>query len=95
MKFQRAALALAMSGAGTLGATFIVAAPANAVQPVVQACVGTTHSSNNAAYDGPTGQITSAFARSRVDTAPGLGDGIHDLQLGLIPDSLVPNTCNG
>ena len=26
---------------------------------------------------------------------PGLGDGIQNLQAGLVPDSTVPNTCNG
>jgi uncharacterized membrane protein len=72
---------------------FAYAAPASAVQPAEHACVGTTHSSNNAAYDGPTGQITSAFAQD-PNSRPGLGDGIHELQLGNVPDSVVPNTCN-
>jgi hypothetical protein len=95
MRIQRSALAVALSVAGTLGVAIAAPATANASQPVVQACVGSTHSTNNAAYDGPTGQLISAWAQSRFETAPGLGDQIHELQIGAIPDSLVPNTCNG
>ncbi len=96
MQLHRTAIALAMSIGGTLGLSALAAAPANAVQPVIQACVGTTFSGNATnSPPGSIGQGISAFAQSRLDTAPGLGDGIHDLQLGNLSDSLVPNTCNG
>ena len=53
---------------------------AGAAQPVVQACVGTTFS--GAAHSLPPGGV-------------GLGANIQQLQAGLVPDSVVPNTCNG
>jgi hypothetical protein len=95
MKLQRTALALAMSVTGTLGVTLVAASPANAVQPVIQACVGTTHALlNPTSPPSAAGQDTAAFAQE-PGNRPGIGDGIHDLQLGYIPDTLVPNTCNG
>ena len=64
---------------------------AGAAQPAVHACVGTTFS--GAAHSLPPGGVGSAvsgFARG-----VGLGANIQQLQAGLVPDSVVPNTCNG
>jgi hypothetical protein len=98
MKVQHTALALAMSLAGTLGATFIAAAPANAAQPVVHACLGQSLSAlavqSPSLPPGSFGQGVVGFAQA-PGYPSGLGQGIHDLQAGNIPDSLVPNTCNG
>jgi hypothetical protein len=98
MKVQRTALALAISVAGTLGGSFIAAAPANAAQPVVQACLGQSLSAlavqSHTVAPGSFGQGVVGFAQA-PGYPSGLGQGIHDLQAGNIPDSLVPNTCNG
>jgi hypothetical protein len=98
MKLQRTALALVMSAAGTLGVSLVAAAPANAAQPVVQACLGQSLSAlatqSSSASPGAFGQGVVGFAQA-PGYPSGLGQGIHDLQAGNIPDSLVPNTCNG
>jgi len=72
----------------------LFAAPANAAQPVVQACVGTTFSQAAAALPGgQLGQIVVGFAQD-PNSPPGLGDGIQALQAGQVPDDAAVNTCN-
>ena len=69
---------------------------AGAGEPVVQACVGTTFSA--AAQDlppGDLGQLIVAFAQAPDTAHPGLGDGIQNLQAGMVPDEVAVNTCNG
>ena len=86
---------LLTSLAATAGLGLLAPGVAGAAQPVVQACVGTTFS--DAAHSLPpsgVGTTVSGFAQA-PDGTPGLGDGIHLLQAGLVPDSTVPNTCNG
>jgi hypothetical protein len=66
---------------------------AGAAQPAVHACVGTTFS--GAAHSLPPGGVGSAvsgFARAKPPT---FGADIQQLQAGLVPDSVVSNTCNG
>ena len=93
MKLRRFVFGISLI-AGTLCAT---AGVATASQPVVHACVGSTFSQDVQAYSAigtPPGTVISGFAQS-PDGHPGLGDGIQNLQAGLVPDSTVPNTCNG
>ncbi|MDQ1479312.1 MAG: hypothetical protein QOI44_173 [Actinomycetota bacterium] len=69
-----------------------LASAAGAATPVVHACVGTTFAS--LATAGPRlGQGVRGFAQDPT-SPPGLGDGIQGLQAGVIPDFVVPNTCN-
>lgn len=84
-------------GIATTAAVTIVsglfALPAHAAEPANQACLGESFS----ALTGPGfGQAIVFFAQGGgpVDTQPGLGDGIQRLQAGLVPDQVVPNTCN-
>lgn len=73
--------------------TLLGAATEHAAEPANQACLGESFS----ALTGPGfGQAIVFFAQGGgpVDTQPGLGDGIQRLQAGLVPDQVVPNTCN-
>ena len=87
-------------GISKIGVSFAIVASvcggmvsaANAAEPAVGACVGTTFSS--LATAGPRlGQGVKGFAQDPTNR-PGLGDGIQALQAGLVPDEVVPNTCN-
>jgi hypothetical protein len=69
-----------------------LAAPAGAVTPVVQACVGITSSTNAKEFQ-PKGQAQQQFVHDPT-TKPGLGDGIQALQNGDVPQSVVPNACS-
>jgi hypothetical protein len=69
---------------------------AGAGEPVFQACVGTTFSDAAAALPpGDLGGTIVGFAQAPDTAHPGLGDGIQELQAGLVPDEVAPNTCNG
>jgi hypothetical protein len=78
------------------GSLVIGAGAAGAATPVSQGCVGSTVSNLSAvAHDAgiPYGQLIVGFAQDPF-SRPGLGDGIQQLQAGLVPDEVVPNTCN-
>ena len=68
---------------------------AGAAEPNNQACVGTTFSplASNQPAPGAFGQAVTSFAQA-PDGRPGLGDAIQALQAGVVPDNIVPNTCN-
>lgn len=88
---RRAAVATGVVAAVLLGSGSV----AGAGEPVVQACVGTTFS--NAAHAlpaGDLGQTIVGFAQAPGTAHPGLGDGIQQLQAGLVPDEVAINTCN-
>jgi hypothetical protein len=92
MNTRQLGIGLAVTALSILTPTAV----AGASQPVVQACVGSTHSQDAAAFGpGSIGTISSTFARQTGTTHPGLGDGIQLLQQGLVPDTTVANTCNG
>lgn len=72
------------------------AGSAGAGKPAVQGCVGSTLS--DAAHNLPPGDLGAlivGFAQAPETAHPGLGDGIQDLQAGLVPDEVAVNTCNG
>jgi hypothetical protein len=48
---------------------------------------------SNQAAPGAFGSAVVGFAQE-PGNRPGLGDGVQLLQAGLVPDELVPNTCN-
>ena len=64
---------------------------AAAGQPANQACLGQTDSALATSQENPGdfGQGVVSFAQPG-----GLGGGIQLLQAGLVPDEVVPNTCN-
>jgi hypothetical protein len=77
------------------GAMLASAGVASASQPVLQACVGTTFSAAAANLPpGDVGALIAAFAQAPDTAHPGLGDGIQELQAGLVPDDVAVNTCN-
>jgi len=75
----------------------LVAAPATASagKPASQACTGASLSAlaMNQAGPGGFGAAVAGFAQES-DGRPGLGDGIQAFQAGLVPDDVVPNSCN-
>ena len=87
-KKQRLSRAIAAT-AGAAIASSLFALPAAAAEPANQACIGESFS----ALAGPGfGQGVVEFAQQ--PGKPGLGDGIQALQAGVVPDFVVPNTCN-
>jgi hypothetical protein len=65
---------------------------AGAGEPANQACVGESLSAlaSDQPFPGAFGEGTTSFAR-----LPGPhGDNIQAFQAGLVPDEVVPNTCN-
>jgi ABC-type phosphate transport system permease subunit len=77
------------------GAILASAGVAGASRPVLQACVGTTFSTAAANLPpGDVGALISDFAQAPDTAHPGLGDGIQELQAGLVPDEVAVNTCN-
>jgi hypothetical protein len=69
---------------------------ASAGEPVNQACVGESLSAlaTTQPFPGAFGAGVVGFAQDPNLPPPGLGDGIQALQAGLVPDEVVPNTCN-
>jgi hypothetical protein len=75
----------------------VQAPPAGAARPVKQACVGVTFSTGARGSQPPSDTVGGTirwFARDRVQSPPGLGDGIQLLQAGLLSDDVEPNVCN-
>jgi hypothetical protein len=68
---------------------------AGAAEPANQACIGESLSALATTQPAPGafGQGVRGFAQDPM-TPPGLGDGIQALQAGVVPDAVVPNTCN-
>jgi len=83
---------VAVFGVACVGTLGLLAGPASASTPVVQACVGSTFSTL-AHGPGPLGQGVKSFAQD-PNGKPGLGDGIQALQAGAVTQDVVPNTCN-
>jgi hypothetical protein len=65
------------------------ASVASAAEPSPPSCVGESFS---ALAGQGFGQGVRSFAQA--PDKPGLGDGIQALQAGVVPDEVVPNTCN-
>jgi len=84
------AFGLIGGGVGVAGAGV-----AGAAEPNNQACVGESLSvlASNQPFPGAFGAAVSGFAQF-PDGQPGLGNAIQALQAGVVPDEIVPNTCN-
>jgi hypothetical protein len=69
---------------------------AGAGEPRNQACVGQSLSAlaTTQPFPGAFGAGVRGFAQDPNLPPPGLGDGLQALQAGLVPDDIVPNTCN-
>jgi peptidoglycan hydrolase-like protein with peptidoglycan-binding domain len=80
-----AAVAVVTSAAGV----------ADAGPPANQGCYGESISAlaSNQPAPGAFGDAVVGFAQE-PDSRPGVGDGVQLLQAGLVPDEVVPNTCN-
>jgi hypothetical protein len=85
---------LIIAGALAAAVTSVSMGSASAAKPSVQACVGTT-SSSNAQLEGGNGAIRSSYAKNQVGfEGPGFGGEMQLLQAGGVSDGLAPNTCN-
>jgi hypothetical protein len=69
-----------------------VSATADAAQPVVRGCVGSTLSGAAHAI-APFGGFVSGYARDR-ESRPGVSDNVHTIAAGGYTDDDFPNTCN-
>ena len=78
-----------------LGVVGLSTGVASAGKPVVHACHGETNAAlaTTQPFPGAFGAGVRSFAQD-PDSKPGLGDGIQLLHAGLVPDDVVPNTCN-
>jgi len=72
----------------------LLTSPSAASQPEPASCLGESFSAiaSTDAFSG--GIVFFAQVGGPLNAHPGLGDGIQNIQAGLIPDQLVPNTCN-
>ncbi len=88
----RAAVAAGVLAGIVLGS----ASSASAGEPVDQACVGESLSALATTQPSPGafGAGVVGFAQDPNLPPPGLGEGVQALQAGLVPDEVVPNTCN-
>jgi hypothetical protein len=91
MRKIRIAAAAVMVTAGILGTGGV----ASAATPANQACVGESLSAlaTTQPFPGAFGAAASSFAQN-PNSRPGLGDLIQAGQAGLVPDTVIPNTCN-
>jgi hypothetical protein len=78
--------------AATLG---LASAVADAGEPASKGCYGESISAlaSSQPFPGAFGAAVVGFAQA-PDGRPGLGDGVQALQAGLVPDDVVPNSCN-
>lgn len=86
---------LLISGGVACAALASVAGVVDAGSPAQQGCYGESISAlaSNQAFPGAFGAGVRGFAQA-PDGKRGLGDGVELLQAGLVPDDVVPNTCN-
>jgi hypothetical protein len=80
---------LSLSAVPTAVLILATAAPAAAAEPANRACLG-RDVSTYARAEGPHGDLISSLARA----GSGLGALVQMHQAGLLPDTVVPNTCN-
>jgi hypothetical protein len=87
--------AVAVSGL-VVGVVLGTGGVADAGKPRNQACVGESFSALATTQPSPGafGAGVSGFAQDPNLPPPGLGDGLQAVQAGLVPDEVVPNTCN-
>lgn len=84
---KRLTLALAATAVALVG----LASPAAAAKPRIPNCFGEDVSGLAVAYGSGFAQFIVSMTSSGE---PGVADGVHAHQAGLIPDSVVQNACN-
>jgi hypothetical protein len=85
---------LIIAGALAAAVTSVSMGSASAAKPSVQACVGTT-SSSNAQLVGGNGAIRSSYAKDQIGfEGPGFGGEMQLLQAGGVSEAIASNTCN-
>ena len=96
MNTNKALLRTAVAAGLAAGITLASSNGAGAGEPANQACVGDSLSAlaTTQPFPGAFGAAVAGFAQDPNLPPPGLGDGIQALQAGLVPDDVVPNTCN-
>lgn len=75
--------------AAGLAGTVTAAAPASAATPAGQGCLG-EDVSTYARWSGPHGSLVSSLAHANG----GMGDLVQIHLAGLLPDSVIENSCN-
>jgi hypothetical protein len=92
---RRSAIRLGVGTAVVAAALAMGVGAAGAAEPNNQGCVGESLSvlASNQPAPGAFGQAVVGFAQAPVGQ-PGLGDAIQAFQAGVVPDNIVPNTCN-
>lgn len=80
--------AVVVVAAGLVGAV-TTAAPASAAAPANRGCLG-EDVSTYARWDGPHGSLVSTLAHANG----GMGDLVQIHLSGLLPDSVIENSCN-
>ena len=85
----------AFAGVALLSGVFALSA--SAAEPVNQGCVGSTLAplakTSPSFEPGTFGQAIVSYAQN--DIGSGFGTEIQALEAGIVPDAIVPNTCNG
>lgn len=84
----RAALTAGLTVVAGLAVT-VTAAPAMAATPLNRGCLG-NDVSTYARWDGPHGSLVSSLAHANR----GMGQLVQTHQAGLLPDSVIANSCN-
>ena len=82
---------LTLALAATAVALVALASPAAAAQPRIPNCFGEDVSGLASTYGSGYAQFVVSMTKSGE---PGVADGVHAHQAGLIPDFVVPNACN-
>ena len=96
MTTNRAIVRAALAACLATGVVLAAGSAAGAGQPANQACIGESLSAlaTNQPAPGAFGAGVRGFAQDPTLPPPGLGDGLQALQAGVVPDEVVPNTCN-
>ena len=86
---------LFVAGSFAIAGIGLMPSAASAGKPANQACLGQTDSAlaSDQPFPGAFGHGVVGFAQA-PDGSPGLGNGIQAVQAGVVPDAVVPNTCN-
>jgi hypothetical protein len=93
MRGNRAIVGGVVAAGLAAGVVLASGSVAGAAEPANQACVGESLSSLAIGSAGAFGAGVVFFAQEPT-TSSGLGDNIQFFQAGVVPDEVVPNTCN-
>lgn len=96
MNTKRVFVRVAVAAGLAAGITLASGSAVGAAEPANPACVGDSFSAlaTTQPFPGAFGAGVSGFAQDPNLPPPGLGEGIQALQAGVVPDDVVPNTCN-